>query len=301
MEKYARNLPLHLIAVIMDWEMDKSTFKYLLCGILLLHSMFHLASRVPKIEQLIGSQTVLSIIILLDDVKISEQLIDLVFYLLVLLGPYRHVSIHFLEILVLSSVVCRYVLTTSYPRISHHTQWHGSSSFGSGSLYYKIVSPHYQEVDIFIEAEFAAVCVDVKFLQTNDSFGSAFPTTEETLNHICQSVILLFNFYSPCLLHLCEAESVSYLEEVASKTSTQDVAKSVGLKVLVSKVKASFSSGSCVAKKMFNAPSEASYPKGQLELNAMRLADVLSDDSNFLSFIMINFVSFPSVQLILKF
>ncbi|XP_042068361.1 uncharacterized protein LOC121811545 [Salvia splendens] len=73
--------------------------------------------------------------ILLDDVKISEQLIDLVFYLLVLLGPYRH-------------------------------------------------------VDIFIEAEFAAVCVDVKFLQTNDSFGSAFPTTEETLNHICQSVIL---------------------------------------------------------------------------------------------------------------
>ncbi|KAG6383754.1 hypothetical protein SASPL_156479 [Salvia splendens] len=74
---------------------------YLLCGILLLHSMFHLTSRVPKIEQVIGSQTVLSIIILLDD-----------------------------------------------------------------------------------------------------------------------------------LLHLCEAESVSYLEEVASKTSTQDVAKSVGLKVL---------------------------------------------------------------------
>ncbi|KAG6418631.1 hypothetical protein SASPL_120835 [Salvia splendens] len=155
--------------------------------------------------------------------------------------------------------------------MSHHTQWHGSSSFGSGSLYYKIVSPHYQEVaqgltayykvDIFIEAEFAAVCVDVKFLQTNDSFGSAFPTTEETLNHICQSVILLFNFYSPCLLHLCEAESVSYLEEVASKTSTQDVAKSVGLKVLA------------LLKKMFNAPSEASYPKGQLELNAMRLAD----------------------------
>ncbi|XP_042068356.1 nodulin homeobox-like [Salvia splendens] len=86
------------------------------------------------------------------------------------------------------------------------------------------------------------------------------------------------SFISVQLLHLCEAESVSYLEEVASKTSTQDVAKSVGLKVLA------------LLKKMFNAPSEASYPKGQLELNAMRLADVLSDDSNFLSFIMINFV-----------
>ncbi|XP_042068360.1 nodulin homeobox-like isoform X2 [Salvia splendens] len=86
------------------------------------------------------------------------------------------------------------------------------------------------------------------------------------------------SFISVQLLHLCEAESVSYLEEVASKTSTQDVAKSVGLKVLA------------LLKKMFNAPSEASYPKGQLELNAMRLADVLSDDSNFLSFIMINFM-----------
>ncbi|KAG6382351.1 hypothetical protein SASPL_157980 [Salvia splendens] len=170
------------------------------------------------------------IFILLDDVKILEQLIDLVFYLLVLLG------------------------------ISHHTQWHGSSSFGSGSLYYKIVSPHYQEVaqaltayykvDIFIEAEFAAVCVDVKFLQTNDSFGSAFPTTEETLNHLCQRT----SFISVQLLHLCEAESVSYLEEVASKTSTQDVAKSVGLKVLA------------LLKKMFNAPSEASYPRGNWNL-----------------------------------
>ncbi|KAG6385473.1 hypothetical protein SASPL_154308 [Salvia splendens] len=177
MEKYARNLPRHLIAVIIDWEMDKSTFKYLLCGILLLHSMIHLASRVPKIEQ-----------ILLDDVKISEQLIDLVFNLLVLLG------------------------------ISHHTQWHGSSSFGSGSLYYKIVSPRYQEVAqalnayykvyIFIEAEFAAVCVDVKFLQTNDSSGSAFPTTEETLNHLCQSVILLFNFYSPCVSKSCSGNAL---------------------------------------------------------------------------------------------
>ncbi|KAG6397402.1 hypothetical protein SASPL_143573 [Salvia splendens] len=34
------------------------------------------------------------------------------------------------------------------------------------------------------------------------------------------------------LLHLCEAESVSYLDEVASNTTTRDVAKSVGLEVL---------------------------------------------------------------------
>ncbi|KAG6403306.1 hypothetical protein SASPL_135523 [Salvia splendens] len=41
----------------------------------------------------------------------------------------------------------------------------------------------------------------------------------------------------PLLLHLCEAESVSYLDEVASNTATRDVAKSVGLEALVSKIK----------------------------------------------------------------
>ncbi|XP_073157729.1 nodulin homeobox-like [Henckelia pumila] len=47
-EKFARCLPLRLIAVIMAWERDKSTFRYLLCGILQLHSMCDLASRCLK-------------------------------------------------------------------------------------------------------------------------------------------------------------------------------------------------------------------------------------------------------------
>ncbi|KAG6435171.1 hypothetical protein SASPL_100041 [Salvia splendens] len=346
LEKFARYLPLHLIAVIMAWERDKSTFKYLLCGILLLHSMCDLASRVPKIEQ-----------ILLDDVKISEQLIDLVFYLLVLLGAYKqetHTIPNDMVLLHSALVACSLKLLTV------------------------IVSPQYQEVaqvltayykvDIFTEAAFSAVCVDVKFLQTKlsaqhgDSSGSASPTAEETLNHLCQQCDSSLQFlqslcqqklFRECvvknkelcgnggvlvlvqavmnlklsgsdntssylaatsrlkskalsivistpqifyLLHLCEAESVSYLDEVASNTASQDLAKSVGLEVLD------------LLKKLFgidstqlNAPSEVSYPKGQLELNAMRLADVFSDDSNFRSFIMINFVSFPAVQLILGF
>ncbi|XP_041991997.1 nodulin homeobox-like isoform X1 [Salvia splendens] len=325
LEKLARNLPLHLIAVIMAWERDKSTFKYLLYGILLLHSMCDLASRVPKIEQ-----------ILLDDVKISEQLIDLVFYLLVLLGAYRQ---------------------ESHAIPSDMVLLHSALVACSLKLLTVIVSPQYQEVaqaltayykvDIFTEAAYAAVCVDVKFLQIklsaqqDDSSGSASPTAEETLNHLCQQCNSSLQFvqslcqqklFRECvvknkelcgnggvlilvqavmnlklsgsenissymaaisrlkskalsiLLHLCEAESVSYLDEVASNTATQDMAKSVGLEVLA------------LLKKMFgidlrqlNAPSEASYPKGQLELNAMRLADVFSDDSNFRSFIMINF------------
>ncbi|KAG6387310.1 hypothetical protein SASPL_152497 [Salvia splendens] len=118
LEKFARNLPLHLIAEIMVWEREKSTFKYLLCGILHLHSMCDLASRVPKIEQ-----------ILLEDMKISEQLIDLVY--------------------------------------------------------------------IFKEAAFAAVCVDVKYLQTNDSSRSASPTTEETLNHLWKQCDSSLQFLQP--------------------------------------------------------------------------------------------------------
>lgn len=37
--------------------------------------------------------------------------------------------------------------------------------------------------------------------------------------------------------------------------------------------------------------SEKRYPTGFLQLNAMRLADIFSDDSNFRSYITVNFVS----------
>lgn len=48
------------------------------------------------------------------------------------------------------------------------------------------------QVDIFMDASFAAVCMDVKFLQTKlsaeagESSANTTPTAEETLNHLCQ-------------------------------------------------------------------------------------------------------------------
>lgn len=42
----------------------------------------------------------------------------------------------------------------------------------------------------------------------------------------------------------------------------------------------------------FAACSDGSYPMGLSQLNAMRLADILSDDSNFRSYITIHFVSY---------
>ncbi|KAG6387315.1 hypothetical protein SASPL_152502 [Salvia splendens] len=52
-------------------------------------------------------------------------------------------------------------------------------------------------VYIFKEAAFAAVCVDVKYLQTNDSSRSASPTTEETLNHLWQQCDSSLQFLQP--------------------------------------------------------------------------------------------------------
>ncbi|KAG6436857.1 hypothetical protein SASPL_101761 [Salvia splendens] len=167
LEKFARNLPLHLIAAIMVWEREKSTFKYFLCGILLLHSMCDLASRVPKIEQ-----------ILLEDMKISEQPIDLVFYLL------------FVDMYLLLRIQESHTIPNDMVLL------HAALVTCSLQLLTVIVSPHYQEVAqaltayykvyIFKEVAFAAVCVDFKYLQTNDSSRSASPTTEETLNHLWQ-------------------------------------------------------------------------------------------------------------------
>ncbi|XP_041995987.1 uncharacterized protein LOC121746129 isoform X2 [Salvia splendens] len=131
----------------MVWEREKSTFKYFLCGILLLHSMCDLASRVPKIEQ--ESHTIPNDMVLLHAVLVacSLQLLTVI------------VSPHYQEV--------AQVLTA----------------------YYKVY--------IFKEAAFVAVCVDVKYLQTNDSSRSASPTTEETLNHLWQHCDSSLQFLQP--------------------------------------------------------------------------------------------------------
>ncbi|CAA3029924.1 Probable receptor-like protein kinase At5g24010 [Olea europaea subsp. europaea] len=176
-EKFARNLPAHLISVVMAWEREKSTFKYLLCGILLLHSMCDLASRVPKIEQ-----------ILLDDVKVSEQLIDLVFYLLIVLASDRqeHQVPNDMILLHSALVACSLKLLT----VIISPQWQEVAQVLTA--YYKLMMESLCQIDVFMEAAFTAVCKDIKFLQTKlsaqsaESSGNITPTNEETLNHLCQ-------------------------------------------------------------------------------------------------------------------
>ncbi|XP_020099850.1 nodulin homeobox isoform X3 [Ananas comosus] len=74
MEKLASSLPLHLMAVILSPDRD-TKMAYLLRGIRLLHTLSELATRHARLEQ-----------VLLDDVKLSEQVLDLVFFILIVLA-----------------------------------------------------------------------------------------------------------------------------------------------------------------------------------------------------------------------
>ncbi|KAI8031312.1 hypothetical protein LOK49_LG01G03287 [Camellia lanceoleosa] len=78
------------------------------------------------------------------------------------------------------------------------------------------------------------------------------------------------------LLHLCEAESISYLDEIASTPQSMNLAKSVVLEVL-ELLKTMFARD----PRQLNACFDKNYPMGLLQLNGMRLADIFSDDSNF--------------------
>ncbi|XAR61267.1 hypothetical protein NMG60_11034915 [Bertholletia excelsa] len=324
-EKLSRYLPLHLIAKIMLNERDETLFKYLLCGIRLLHSLCDLAPKYTKLEQ-----------ILLDDVKVSEQLLDLVFYLLIVLSnckqePYNSGLIPTLHS---TLVACSLYLLTGCIA----SQWQDIAS----------VLVAHRKVDIFMDAAFAALQLDIKFLhiklsgQCTDFCTKPSSNAEGTLNFLCQqceaslqflqllcqhksfrerlvknkelcgkggvlllaqtvlnlNITPLFREMSSVvaavsrlkskvlsiLLHLCEAESISYLDEVASSPRSMDLAKSVALEVL------DLLKDMVVRDpKQLNTSIDKTYPTGLLQLNALRLADIFSDDSNFRSYITIYF------------
>ncbi|KAJ6404253.1 hypothetical protein OIU84_012437 [Salix udensis] len=293
-EKLAGFLPLHLIAVLMSSDRDESLLRYLLCGIRLLHSLCDLAPRNSKLEQ-----------VLLDDVKVSEQLLDLVFYLLIVLSGYRQEN----------RISCSLLLVHSALVASSLHLLSGCISLQWQDLVQVLLA--HPKVDIFMDAAFGAVHVAIRFLQVklSDQYTGLHvksPTAEQIVNYICQqceaSLQILLSLCQQkvfrerllrnkelcgraaisrlkakvlsILLHLCEAESISYLDEVASSPGSLDLAKSVVLEIL-ELLKAALSKD----PNYLSPCSDKTFPMGLLRLNAMRLADIFSDDSNFRSFI----------------
>ncbi|XP_058083049.1 nodulin homeobox isoform X3 [Magnolia sinica] len=326
MERLSWSLPLHLIAVLVSPGGDDTRMRYLLRGVRLLHSLCDLASRHMRLEQ-----------ILLEEVKVTEQILDLVFYVVIVLARYEQESHVESSLPVLHSalVVCSLHLLTGYVS----SQW-------QDLVHVLLVHP---KVDVFMDVAFDAVRVGILFFQmklsrlNNEvsykkcSLLSAERTTLnlcqqceaslQFLQSLCQqkvfrerllknkelcrngSILSLaaailklkipLNFKESTtitaavsrwkskvlsiLLQLCETESISYLDEVASSPRSMHLAKSVALEVL-ELLKAAFSRES----KQRSNRLDKNNPKGLVILNSMRLADIFSDDSNFRSFIMAN-------------
>ncbi|KAG2371351.1 Nodulin homeobox [Vigna angularis] len=321
MEKLAGSLPLHLSTLLMSAVRNEALFRYLLRGIRLLHSLCDLASRNSKFEQ-----------ILLDDVKIMEQLTDLVFYMLIVLGGYRKECHAFSDMPLLHStlVACNLHLLTGF--IS--TQW-------QDIVHVLLAHP---KIDIFMDAAFGSVRMVVSFLENTlgayqeDVSVESNLTAEQIVYYLCQQCEASLQFLQALcqqklfkerllknkelcekgsilflarsilklhiqpsfpsrvmaaisrlkakilsiLLSLCEAESISYLDEVASSARSLDLAKSVALEVFD------------LLKKAFGRDPghltvDRSDPMGFVQLNAMRLADIFSDDSNFRSYMILCF------------
>ncbi|KAJ6319759.1 hypothetical protein OIU78_015215 [Salix suchowensis] len=244
-------------------------------------------SRNSKLEQ-----------VLLDDVKVSEQLLDLVFYLLIVLSGYGQENLNSCSLLLVHSALVASSLHLLSGCIS--SQWQDLV---------QVLLAH-PKVDIFMDAAFGAVHVAIRFLQILQSLCQQKMFRERLLRNkeLCGKggvlflarAILKLNITPPfvdsfmvvaavsrlkakvlsILLHLCEAESISYLDEVASSPWSLDLAKSVVLEIL-ELLKAALNKD----PNHFSPCPDRTFPMGLLQLNAMRLADIFSDDSNFRSYI----------------
>ncbi|XP_058083057.1 nodulin homeobox isoform X5 [Magnolia sinica] len=251
MERLSWSLPLHLIAVLVSPGGDDTRMRYLLRGVRLLHSLCDLASRHMRLEQ-----------ILLEEVKVTEQILDLVFYVVIVLARYEQESHVESSLPVLHSalVVCSLHLLTGYVS----SQW-------QDLVHVLLVHPK----ELCRNGSILSLAAAILKLKIPLNFKES--TTITAAVSRWKSKVLSI------LLQLCETESISYLDEVASSPRSMHLAKSVALEVL-ELLKAAFSRES----KQRSNRLDKNNPKGLVILNSMRLADIFSDDSNFRSFIMAN-------------
>lgn len=142
MEKVAWQLPLHLLAVLVSSNGAQLHLEYLLCGVRLLHTLSDLASQHVKLEQ-----------ILLDELRFTEQVIDLVFFMLVVLAHSEQDSCigTFLMLYHATLVACTLYLLTAFVS----PEW-------PDVVHVLIAHP---KVDVFMDAAFDSVRKDIGFLE----------------------------------------------------------------------------------------------------------------------------------------
>ncbi|XP_003578513.2 nodulin homeobox isoform X2 [Brachypodium distachyon] len=325
MEKLVSSLPLHLLAVCLELGRD-SDLTYVLRGIRFLHSLSELATRYTRLEQL-----------LLDDVKLSEQVMDLILFVLTILAHQKKENHLGASPFIHSSLVAASLhLLTSYFSSQCHELVH-------------ILLAH-SKVDIFMDVAFESLHEDMKLLSLRlSTLGTdAFPVGpfDSQLTHfICQqceaslqfllllcqqklfrdrifknkelcrkggilslSLTILKLGVPECLqgsthivssisrlkakvlsivLQLCEAESISYLDEVATLPKSMQLGQTLALEVL-DLLKTAFGR----KEKPAAGSHDKSFPMGSVLISALRLVDVFSDDSNFRSSFITNTIPF---------
>ncbi|XP_057252181.1 nodulin homeobox isoform X4 [Beta vulgaris subsp. vulgaris] len=262
MDKLVRLLPLHLIAVLLSSQRDEASLRYLLSGLRLLCTLCEIASRHSKLEQ-----------ILFDDLKVSEQLLDLVFHLLLVCCKQGNSFSGGMPLLYSALVACSmYLLTTcissQWSELAYVLQAHPKELCGKGGVLHLVQSTLKLNISPFLKEPLAVVAA---------------------VSRLKARVLSI-------LLHLCEAESVSYLDEVASIPESLDLAKSVAVEV-ITLLKTMLSRD----LKLLENHSGKIYPRGLLQLNALRLADIFSDDSNFRSYITIYFAEVLAAILLIPY
>ncbi|XP_047082074.1 nodulin homeobox-like [Lolium rigidum] len=325
MEKLVSSLPLHLLAVCLDLGRG-SDLTYVLRGMRFLHSLSELATRHTRLEQ-----------VLLDDVKLSEQVMDLIFFVLSILSHWKKENHLGASPFIHTSLVAASLhLLTSY----FSSQWH--------ELVHILLA--HPKVDIFMDVAFDSLHEDMRILSarllTYDTKAfSAGPFDSQLTHFICQqceaslqfllllcqqklfrdrilknkelcrnggilslSLTILKLGVPECLkgsmdiassisrlkakilsilLQLCEAESISYLDEVATLEKSMELGQTLALEVL-DLLKTAFGR----KQKPAASSHHKNYPMGSVLISALRLVDVFSDDSNFRSSFITNTIPF---------
>ncbi|XP_027339938.1 nodulin homeobox-like isoform X2 [Abrus precatorius] len=293
MEKLAGSLPLHLTTVLMSSNTDEAMFRYLLCGIRLLHSLCDLAFRNAKFEQeyhafshmhLMHSTLVACNLYLLTGF-LSTQWHDIVHVLL----AHPKVDIFMDAAFGAVRMVVRCLENTL---IVYHEDISMESNFTAEQAAYYLCQQCEASLQ-FLQSLCQQKLFKERLLKNKELCGKgsilflaqsilklhiqpSFPT------RIMAAISRLKAKILSILLSLCEAESISYLDEVASSAQSLDLAKSVALEVFD------------LLKKAFgrdpgHLTTDRSHPMGFVQLNAMRLADIFSDDSNFRSYMILCF------------
>ncbi|MCO5583429.1 hypothetical protein L7F22_037340 [Adiantum nelumboides] len=190
LERLVSRLPLHLLACLAS-RGTEPRLRYLLRGVRLLHSFSDLALRHPKLEQSF-----------LQEVKIREQILDLIIYMLITLaGPEqegRHGSSF--TILHAALVACSLHLLPAFVA----GEW-------SDLVPVLLVHP---KVDIFMDAAFDAVRRDIGLLQTKLRALNAKLMSNRVSSNVAESM-------AEVIAQQCEA-SVQVLQSLCQPQAFRD-------------------------------------------------------------------------------